>query len=174
MLRSEISVFSGWLYVPQRVQDGKEREFCAFDMVRSESSVFATWRTARVLCFQHGKEREFCAFNMVNMARSEGSVFSGWYLFSQTPDSEICVVSPQVFGCNCRLVYSMESKTEVSPRHVVSACSNQGLGACTLRLATVHFKRFHLTCTQWARLAAWCIALKAKQKFLLGILSLLA
>ena len=73
------------------------------------------------------------------------SVFSGWYLFSQTPDSEICVVSPQVFGCNCRLVYSIESKTEVSPRHVVSACSNQGLGACTLRLATVHFKRFHLT-----------------------------
>ena len=37
------------------------------------------------------------------------SVFSGWYLFSQTPDSEICVVSPQVFGCNCRLVYSIES-----------------------------------------------------------------
>ena len=71
--------------------------------------------------------------------------------FSQTPDSEICAVSPQVFGCNCRLVYSIESKTEVSPRHVVSACSNQGLGACTLRLATVHFKRFHLTCTQWAR-----------------------
>ena len=73
------------------------------------------------------------------------SVFSGWYLFSQTPDSEICVVSPQAFGYHCRLVYSIESKTEVSPRHVVSACSNQGLGACTLRLATVHFKRFHLT-----------------------------